>query len=408
MPSARDINLGLCPPPEIAFPDSEFRQRHRRIRERMMEQGFDVLYLTAPESRYYVDGYNSDWYQAQSPADWHALSGVAIHVDHDKVITFEREVNVVLVNMTTLGDDTRILRGETTMAEFIARELEREGWLGGNVGIERYSYRPNPVVSDLLSASLTEKGCQVKDCSHILREVRSIKSALELSYVRKAAAIGDAGMRAALATIGAGVTELDVYVEIVSAMIKAGGEDPAKTVSCASGLRTLCTDAQTTHRKIVPGDIVNVDLCGCYQRYHTNYARTFSVGEPLREVAERMESAAGAFDVLKGVIQPGIRVDEMTAAVKNYLVEAGIWDDRWWVGGYEMGIAFAPDWVGPFVYDPDVEAGERRFESGTVVNIECDFFLPKMAGLSLIIDTLIFDDDSASLAHSVPQSLLVV
>ena len=88
MPSARDINLDLCPPPEIAFPDSEFRQRHRRIRERMMEQGFDVLYLTAPESRYYVDGYNSDWYQAQSPADWHALSGVAIHVDHDKVITF--------------------------------------------------------------------------------------------------------------------------------------------------------------------------------------------------------------------------------------------------------------------------------------------------------------------------------
>ena len=231
---------------------------------------------------------------------------------------------------------------------------------------------------------------------------------MELSYVRKAAAIGDAGRRAALATIGAGVTELDVYVEIVSAMIKAGGEDPAKTVSCASGLRTLCTDAQTTHRKIVPGDIVNVDLCGCYQRYHTNYARTFSVGEPLQEVAERMESAAGAFEVLKGVIQPGIRVDEMTAAMKDYLIEAGIWEDRWWVGGYEMGIAFAPDWVGPFVYDPDVKAGELRFESGTVVNIECDFFLPKMAGLSLIIDTLIFDDDGASLAHSVPQSLLVV
>ena len=54
MASAREINLGLCPEPEIAFPDSEFRARHQRIRERMAAEGLDVLYLTAPESRYYV------------------------------------------------------------------------------------------------------------------------------------------------------------------------------------------------------------------------------------------------------------------------------------------------------------------------------------------------------------------
>ena len=141
MTSAREVNLGLCPEPEIAFPDTEFRTRHQQIRERMSAQGLDVLYLTAPESRYYVDGFNSDWYQAQSPADWHALSGVAIHVDHDKVISFEREVNVVLVHMTTIGDDIRVMRGDTTMAEFVADELSKEGWLGGAAGIERFSYR---------------------------------------------------------------------------------------------------------------------------------------------------------------------------------------------------------------------------------------------------------------------------
>ena len=408
MPSAREVNLGLCPEPEIAFPDTEFRKRHQRIRERMAAEGLDLLYLTAPESRYYVDGYNSDWYQAQSPADWHALSGVAIHVDHDKVITFEREANVVLVHMTTIGDDPRILSDESAMAEFVTDQLSQEGWLGGRVGIERFSYRPNPAVSDMLTGGLEAKGCSVKDCSHILREVRSIKSPLELSYVRTAAAIGDAGMRAALATIAAGVTELEVYVEILSAMIKAGGEDPAKTVSCASGLRTLCTDAQTTRRQIMPGDIVNVDLCGCYQRYHTNYARTFSVGEPHPEVAERMAIAAGAFDVLAATLKPGIPINELTGAMKQHLVDAGVWEERWWVGGYEMGIAFAPDWVGPFVYDPEIEAGEDCFDPGTVVNIECDLFLPKMSGLSLIIDTMVFDDADAALAHSVPPALIVV
>lgn len=408
MTSARAVNLSLCPEPEIAFPDTEFRHRHHRIRERMAAECLDVLYLTAPESRYYVDGYNSDWYQAQGPAEWHALSGVAIHVDHQKVITFEREANVVLVHMTTIGDDARIFSDDLTMAAFVADQLAGEGWLGGNVGIERFSYRPNPAVSGMLGEALAAKGCMVKDCSHILREVRSVKSPLELSYVRTAAAIGDAGMRAAMAMIGAGVTELEVYAEIITTMIKAGGEDPAKTVSCASGLRTLCTDAQTTRRKILPGDIVNVDLCGCYHRYHTNYARTFSVGEPHPEVAKRMTIAAGVFDLISATLKPDIPVDELTSVIKNYFVEAGIWEERWWVGGYEMGIAFAPDWVGPFVYDPEIEAGERCFGPGTVVNIESDFFLPNMAGLSLIIDTMVFDDTSAELAHALPQELIVV
>ena len=215
-------------------------------------------------------------------------------------------------------------------------------------------------------------------------------------------------MRAAVDAVGAGVSELEVYAEIVSAMIKAGGEDPAKTVSCASGLRTLCTDAQTTRRKIMPGDIVNVDICGCYHRYHTNYARTFSVGEPHPDVADRMAIAADGFDVIAAHLEPGVRIDDVTGAVKRHFIEAGIWEERWWVGGYEMGIAFAPDWVGPFVYDPDIEAGERCFDPGTVVNIECDFFLPHMAGLSLIIDTMVFDDTSAELVHSVPPELIVV
>ena len=35
MTSAREVNLGLCPEPEIAFPDTEFRTRHQQIRERM-------------------------------------------------------------------------------------------------------------------------------------------------------------------------------------------------------------------------------------------------------------------------------------------------------------------------------------------------------------------------------------
>ena len=47
--------------------------------------------------------------------------------------------------------------------------------------------------------------------------------------------------------------------------------------------------------------------------------------------------------------------------------------DRYWLGGYEIGIAFPPDWCGNFVYDSFMEMGDARFEEGMVVNFECGF-----------------------------------
>jgi hypothetical protein len=30
---------------------------------------------------------------------------------------------------------------------------------------------------------------------------------------------------------------------------------------------------------------------------------------------------------------------------QNFFEEAGIWEDKWWIGGYELEIAFAPELV---------------------------------------------------------------
>ena len=40
--------------------------------------------------------------------------------------------------------------------------------------------------------------------------------------------------------------------------------------------------------------------------------------------------------------------------------EHGLWDERGWIGGYEMGISFLSDWVGNFVYDLLLPEGSGR------------------------------------------------
>ena len=95
---------------------------------------------------------------------------------------------------------------------------------------------------------------------------------------------------------------------------------------------------------------------------------------------------------------------------RRYYEETGLWDSRGWVGGYEMGIAFFPDWVGNFVYDPLAEKNaDRVFEPGTAVNYEVQVFLPQYAGCFVAIETLLFGDETVTLAtERIPYELAVI
>jgi hypothetical protein len=91
--------------------------------------------------------------------------------------------------------------------------------------------------------------------------------------------------------------------------------------------------------------------------------------------------------------------------VREHYAAAGILDELYWSGGYELGIAFPPDWVGDFIYDLDHVTPEDRFRPMTVANHECNFFGPRATGLSATIDTMLFHAETAALASRFPRRL---
>ena len=48
------------------------------------------------------------------------------------------------------------------------------------------------------------------------------------------------------------------------------------------------------------------------------------------------------------------------------------------------------------------------FEPGTAVNFESVFYGPNMSGLTYLIDTLLFNQDSARIASRMPRGLTVL
>ncbi|MEM7171671.1 MAG: Xaa-Pro peptidase family protein [Pseudomonadota bacterium] len=407
----RDLALNECQPEmELAFTEAEFKERLVRIRERMSRDGLDLLWLMAPESLYYVSGYKCEWYQAQSPKQWPATSGIAVHRDHNGFILFDTPSEQIMCRFVTCAKDIRIFpMGERRDGiAFIVDELRAEGWLTGRVGLELHSYRPNPAVSGRFRAAFEGAGMTVEDGSDILRELRWIKSDQEIAYIEKAAEITDIGLEAARKAIRPGVTELDVYADIVHAMAKAGGENPAITLPVLSGPKASTGHSLASRKVIRAGEQVNVDVSGVFNRYHCNAARAFCVGEPAADVLDYHRKSAGVFKVIGEMLRPGLPVAELVRKTKAYYEDVGIWSDAGWVGGYELGLAFPPDWVGNFVYEMTDDKSERRFEPGTVVNFESQFFAPRLSGITYYIDSLLFKQDRAYQPVTAPLDLVVV
>ena len=407
----RERALEECRPAmELPFTLEEYRQRLMRIRIRMAEDGIDLLWLMAPESLFYVSGYTCEWYQAQSPKRWPATSGIAVHVDHDDFILFDTPSEQIMCHFVTCARDLRIFPIDERRdgIRFITDELTAAGWLAGTVGLELHSYRPNPVISKRFEAAFEAAGCRVVDGSDILRDLRWVKSPQEIATLEQAARITDIGLAAAAQAIRPGVTELEVWGEIMAAMARAGGENPGITLPVLSGPKANCGHALAGRKTILAGEQVNIDVCGVYNRYHCNAARSFYLGAPPDDVAAFYAKAAGVFDVIGEILRPDLTVGELVTRCRAYYEEAGIWSDAAWLGGYELGIAFPPDWVGSFVYEMSDGESERRFEPGTVVNYESQFFGPRLSGLTYTICTLLFREDGAGFPVKTPRELIVL
>jgi Xaa-Pro aminopeptidase len=407
----RDLVLEQCnPDKELGFSIEEFNSRLQAIRKRMAADRIDLLWLMAPESLYYISGYTCEWYQAQSPRQWPATSGIAVHVDHDRFIMFDTPSEKVMCRFVTCAEDIRTfpIDNRRDGIGFIMEELQAEGWLGGTVGMELYSYRPNPAISARFKTAFENHGSMVTDGSDILREIRWVKSPQEIAYLEQAAKIADIGLEAAKNNIRPGVTELEVYGEIIHAMASAGGENPAITLPVLSGLKANTGHSLASRKIITAGEQVNVDVSGVYWRYHANAARAYYVGEPSKDVLEYHNKSSGVFDVIDDILKPGLTVGELVTTTRQYYDEVGIWSDAGWVGGYELGIGFPPDWVGNFVYEMSDMDSEKVFEPGTCVNFESQFFSPHMSGITYYICTLLFKENTAELPVQTPRQLVVL
>ena len=284
--------------------------------------------------------------------------------------------------------------------DLIVKDLKNKNWLKGTVALELGSYRPPTRVSMAFQEKLKAEGCTIVDGTDIVAKVRSIKSPMELNYIRKAAAIADIGQKAIADTIHGGMTELQVVGTYTKAMMDVGGENMAICQMVRSGHGKIWAGHPPASRKIMmPGEPIATDLAGVYNRYHADVGRFYSIGEPTEAYAREYE--AGNVSVMKEVkriLKTGMRIKDFFKELNEAYKDLGLWDSQTYFGGYEMGIAFPPDWCGEFIYDAFIDCGDDCFLPGMSVNFETGFG---------VIDPIIFTENGVEFLSKAPYELII-
>ena len=170
--------------------------------------------------------------------------------------------------------------------------------------------------------------------------LRLVKSEEEIDWLRKGAALSDAGFKELLENTVAGMTERELANLVERGYVGQGGTTFIHYIGVTSMADPhICVPPQfASSRKVAVGDVVFCELSANWWDYPGQVLRSFTVGaDPTPLYRDLHATAEAAFDAVTGVIRHGTTMQEIVDA-SGVIEERGftIYDDlmHGFGGGY--------------------------------------------------------------------------
>lgn len=356
------------PAKDLPFAQSEYDRRITKTRRAMEKLGVDVLFVTDPSNQAWLTGYDG-W-------SFYVHQGVILPME-GAPIWWGRNQDTNGAVRTVWMDDDQVCGYDDGFVQSttchpmqdLARVLGETGFEAARIGVEMDNYYYSAKAHATLAGSLTN--AQLVDATGLVNWQRTVKSAAELAFMRKAAAISEKIVDGLLERVEPGVPKNEIVAEIYRDAIRgvddAWGDYPAIVPLLPSGSDAAAPHLTWDGRPFADGEATFFEISGCFRRYHAPFCRTLFLGTPpdflRRAEAALTEGLEAGLDAARA----GNRACDIANALAKPLEAAGI--ERGARCGYPIGLSYPPDW------------GERtislRPEDSTVLEPDMTFhFMP--------------------------------
>lgn len=355
----------------------------------MKEAGLDALLLTKPANMFYLTGDGRLCSFAMITKDGTVALGVP-------------QTDVEDVTKFASFDHIMGFENEVGMIHSIAHYFEHLGIEKGYVGLE-YTFLTRSMMGMLTHPHAKPEGIEVKDCTHIMSEMRIVKDSDELERIRASAKVADAGMKAAIEVIKPGITESQIAAEAEYAMRQAGAEEFWRSY-VSSGVRTNIAHGLPSHRKLEQGDLVMIDIHPIVNGYSADLCRTVCAGSPTKEQRDVYDLYLKAQQSTIAKARTGTGVAELEAALHSVLKDAGHEEHVFGPPIHGVGIEFeeAPLPPGHAFFHGEKEP--KPLENNVVIAVgNCGLYLGKWG--VRVEDTVVVTDKGPEVLTGNPRKL---
>jgi Xaa-Pro aminopeptidase len=234
----------------------------------------------------------------------------------------------------------------------------------------------------------------------VLAGLRMVKDPAEIDVLRIAGAAIDRVHARIPQFLAPGRTEAEVAADITEAIV-AEGHSEAAFVIVGSGPHGADPHHECSDRVLQPGDIVVVDIGGPVEPgYNSDSTRTYSLGKPSAEIAAQYAVLQRAQAAAVASVRPGVTAEQVDAAARDVLAEAGLAEYFVHRTGHGIGLSVHEE---PYI----VAGNNLPLAEGMAFSVEPGIYLPGQWG-ARIEDIVIVTAEGALSVNNRPHDLTVV
>lgn len=339
----------------LHFTPQEYVARQALARAALQARGLDAILMFAPESHYWISGYDTFGFAMFQCMVLTARGDL-------RLLTRTPDLRQAQLTSTLATDDIHIwqdIEGADPAAD-LANLLKDLG-VTGPIGYESDTVG----LTDRTGRSLHRAIPGLIDASDLIRALRRVKSPAEIEMHRRAAALSDDALDQAIQLARPGAFEGDILAAMQGAVFKGGGDYAGNEFIIGSGPGALLCRYYSGRRHLDAQDQLTLEWSGAFARYHAAMMRTVLVGRASDHHRRMHAAAVEALEACEAAIRPGRPMGDVYEAHARVFDAHGLSHARLRACGYGMGAVYNPIWVDfPMFYEGNpliMQAGQVFF-----------------------------------------------
>ncbi|HYJ14340.1 MAG TPA: M24 family metallopeptidase [Candidatus Limnocylindria bacterium] len=175
------------------------------------------------------------------------------------------------------------------------------------------------------------------NATDVMQEVRSVKSAEEVSFIEKAAEIIGHANEVLIQHAKVGVGEHELIAEMLREIVRRGGEPITMMLFGTGGPEVPWAQRVFTTRKLKAGDLINTEVEGKYAGYIAQALQPISLGPKPKELEKIFDATKVIFDRMVKFLKPGISFGAVAKFYQDEVAGAGYEPDGALMHGRGLG-----------------------------------------------------------------------